>query len=105
MKLNINGNIIEVEDSILTTAIEAKTESIEIKSALVIRTAEDETTFAANTRTEGIAVGAEVGRKEVLKGFGLEGEGLHKNESSTIEAIKTFNTGLVDKALIDAKIL
>ena len=49
MKLNINGNIIEVEDSILTTAIEAKTESIEIKSALVIRTAEDETTLLMAT--------------------------------------------------------
>lgn len=104
MKLNINGNIIEIEDSVMTKAIEDKQESIEIKSELVIRTASDETTFAANKRTEGISVGAEIGRKEVLKGFGLEGEGLHKNEASSIAALKGFTDLKVSEALEDAKI-
>ena len=104
MKLNINGNIIEIEDSILTTAIEAKTEAIDIKSELVIRTASDEATFATNKRTEGISAGAEIGRKEVLKGFGLEGEGLHKNDASSIAALKGFTDTKVSEALADAKI-
>ncbi len=104
MKLNINGNIVEVEDSILTTAIEAKTEAIDITSELVIRTAANEATFSENKRKEGISVGAEIGRKEVLKGFGLEGEGHHKNHEASITALKGFSDGLVSKALEDAKI-
>jgi len=104
MKLNINGNIIEVEDSVITKAIEDKQESIEINNDLVIRTAADETKFAANTRTEGISIGAEIGRKEVLKGFGIEGDGQHKSDASAISALKGFSDGLVAQALKDAKI-
>lgn len=104
MKLNINGNIMEIEDSILSKAIEDKQESIDINNDLVIRTKADEAKFSANTRTEGISVGAEIGRKEVLKGFGIEGEGQHKTDASSIAAIKTYSEGLVSQALVDAKI-
>lgn len=104
MKLNINGSIIEIEDSVMIKAIEDKQDSIEIKSELVIRTAADETIFADNTRREGISTGAEIGRKEVLKGFGLDGEGLHKTHEASITALKGFSDGLVAKALEDAKI-
>ena len=104
MKLNINGNIVEIEDSILTTAIEAKTEAIDITSELVIRSAASEATFSDNKRKEGISVGAEIGRKEVLKGFGLEGEGLHKTHEASITALTGYSDGLVTKALADAKI-
>lgn len=104
MKININGNEVEVADADLTAAIEAKQASIEVTSELVIRTAADDKTFADNTRTEGISVGSEVGRKEVLKGFGIEGDGLHKSGEKSIAAIKTFADGLVSTALADAKI-
>ena len=105
MELNINGGkIIVIEDSVFLKAIEEKQGSIDIKSDLVIRTAADEETFASNTRSEGIKVGSEVGRKEVLKGFGLEGEGHHKTHESSITALKGFSDGLVTKALEDAKI-
>jgi hypothetical protein len=104
MKLNINGKIVEVDDSVLASAMEEKKETIEIKSDLVIRSSEDETTFAANKRTEGIAIGAEIGRKEVLKGFGLEGDGLHKSDESSINAIKGYSDNLIEKALTDAKV-
>lgn len=104
MKLNINGNEVEIANEELSKAIEAKQESIEIKSELVIRTAADDKTFSDNTRTEGISVGAEVGRKEVLKGFGLEGDGLHKSDASSIAALKGFADTKVSEALAEAKI-
>ncbi len=104
MKLNINGNTVEVADEELTKAIEAKTETIEVKSDLVIRSVADEKTFSDNIRTEGITAGTDIGRKEVLKGFGIEGEGLHKSDKTAIDAIQTFSNGLVTKALEDAKI-
>ena len=105
MKININGNTVEIEDEVITKAIEEKTESIDIKSdTLVIRSTADEATFSENKRTEGIAVGAEIGRKEVIKGLGIEGEGLHKSDEVSIKAIQDFSSGLVTKALEDAKI-
>jgi len=104
MKLNINGNVIEIADEEITKAITEKKESIEIKSDLVIRSSADETTFAENKRKEGISVGAEIGRKELIKGLGIDGEGIHKSDESSIKAIKSFSEGLVSKALEDAKI-
>jgi len=104
MKLNINGNEIEIADEDITKAITEKQETFEVKSDLVIRSAEDETVFAENKRKEGIAAGAEIGRKEVIKGLGIEGEGLHKSDASSIKAIQSFSQGLVSKALEDAKI-
>lgn len=103
MKLNINGQVIEVEDENLFKALEEKKESFEIKSEdLVLRTKDEDTTFSDNLRKEGIATGAEIGRKEVIKGIGIEGEGLHKSDESAIEAINTFMTTRVTTALADA---
>lgn len=103
MKININGKEFEVSDEDLTTAIEAK-EGVAIESDVVMRTQEEETTFVKNTQKDGFKTGSEIGRKEVLKGFGLEGEGHHKSDESAIEAINSFVDSKVSTALTDAKI-
>lgn len=105
MKFNIDGKTIEVEDEVLSKAIEDKSESLDIKAdGLVLRTTEEEDTFKENIKKEGIGIGAEVGRKEVLKGLDIVSDGAHKSDASAIEAIKGFSTANVTKALADAKI-
>lgn len=105
MKFNIDGKTIEVEDEALSKALEDKSESLDIKAdGLVLRTTEEEDTFKGNIKDEGIAIGAEIGRKEVLKGLDIISDGAHKSDASAIEAIKGFSTANVTKALADAKI-
>lgn len=105
MKLNINGNLVEVSDDILSKAIEAKTESIDVKTdGLVIRTKEEQETFETNLRTEVGNHKVEIGRKEVLSGLGIEidGKGLHKTLDKSLEAIKGFVTTSTQTALTEA---
>lgn len=104
MKLNINGKEVEVNDDELSTALTEKKESFEVKTDFIIRTADEDKTYSDNVKSEGTKIGAEIGRKEVIKGLGIEGEGLHKSDSSSIEALKGWSNGLVQKALTDAKI-
>lgn len=104
MKLNINGKVLEVSDEELSKAIEEKKESFELKSDFVIRSTEEDATYKENIHKEGIVVGAEIGRKEVLKGFELEGQGHHKSDDSAIAAIKGFMTTNTSNALKDANI-
>jgi len=105
MKFNLDGKEVEVADEVLAKAIEDKTESIDVKiEGLTIRTAEEETTFKANTKADGVAEGAEVGRKDVLKRLEIEPNGAHKDTDKTISAINIFAQGKIDTALTDAKI-
>ena len=91
MKLNINGREIEVADEELSKAIEEKKESLEIKSDLSIRTAEEETTFVENLKTGSNTAAYEIGRKNVLKGLGIEVEGQHKSDEAAINAVNVYD--------------
>ena len=107
MKININGNLVEVSDDILHKAIEDKLDSIDITSEdLVIRTTEQQTLFETNLKKEVGDHKVEIGRKEVLAGLGIdyEGKGFHKDLNKSIEAINTFVGLSTTKALEDAKL-
>lgn len=104
MKLNINGKEIEVSDEELSKALEEKKESFELNSDFILRTSQEEDSFKENLRREGISTGAEIGRKEVIKGLGIDGEGLHKSDESAINAIKSFNESNISNALKEANV-
>lgn len=90
MKFNINGKEIEVADDVLSKAIEEKTTSIDLQSDLVVRTAEEEAKFKSNIAATGQSAAFEIGRKEVLKGLGIEVNGQHKSDETAVEAINSF---------------
>lgn len=104
MKLNINGNLVEVSDESLSKALEDKQESFDITSEdLVVKSKSDFDTLLANTKTEAGNYQVEIGRKELLKGLGIETEGgVHKTQEKALEAITAFNQGLVSTALADS---
>ena len=105
MKFNIEGNEVEIPDADLTKAIEDKADKIDVKmEGVTIRTTEQESTFVENTKKLGFADGAEIGRKNVLKGMGLEANGAHKSDDTAIKALTDWSKGEVDTALTDAKI-
>ena len=105
MKIVINGKTVDIADADLQKAIEEKKESIEVKSDdFVLRTKEEDSTYSENLRKEGITVGAEIGRKEVVKGLGIEAEGVHKSDKSTIDAINGIINSKVTTSLEEAKI-
>lgn len=105
MKLNINGNEIEVSDESLSKALEDKQESFEVKTDdLVIRTTEQQTTYEDNLKKEVGDHKVEIGRKEVLAGLGIEieGKGIHKSLDKSLEAINGFIGTTTATALADA---
>jgi hypothetical protein len=107
MKININGNEVEVDNETLSKAIEEKTESIDITNEeIVIRSKEDFETFTTNTRNEGQTIGAEIGRKELFKALDIdsEGTGAHKSVDKSKTLITEWQTGITSNALTDAKI-
>ena len=105
MKLNINGKVIEVSNEDLSKALEEKKDSIDLKSDdFIVRTKDEDDLFAKNKEKEGLSIGAEIGRKELIKGLGIESDGAHKSDKTAIEAIKNIISGNVTKALTDAKI-
>ncbi|PHR23565.1 MAG: hypothetical protein COA36_16675 [Desulfotalea sp.] len=105
MKLNINGKLIEIEDSVLTKALEDKKESIDITSDLIINTVKEDAELRANLTTGRDKTEHEIGRKELLKGLGLEEvNGAHKSTDSSIKAIQVFLKGNIDKAIKEANI-
>jgi hypothetical protein len=102
MKLNINGKTVEVSNEELKAALEAEKESLDLTSdALVLRSVEEEETFKDNLRKEGLATGTEIGRKEVIKALGIEGEGLHKSDESAAKAITSWANSLVESKTAD----
>jgi hypothetical protein len=103
MKFIVAGKEIEIANDVLSKAIEDNSDSMELSlEGMTIRTEEEETTFVKNTRDLGFADGTEIGRKEVLKGLGIEPNGAHKNDTKTIEALNSFIQGKVDSGLADA---
>lgn len=105
MKFNINGNEVEVKDEDLAKAIEDKKETFDLKlEDVVIRTTEQEATFKENTEKSAQVVGMEIGRKNLLKGFGIEVDGAHKDEKKSIEAFTNHITSKVASELESAKI-
>ncbi len=105
MKFNIDGNEVEIDNEVLSKAIEDKTESLDLKlEGVTIRTTEDDTTFKENIKQEGISAGADIGRKEVLKSFGIEGEGIHRSDETAITALKKWGADAVTKALADSDV-
>lgn len=105
MIININGKPVEVSNKDLQAAIEGKQESINVNSEdFILRTLEEENSFKENTRKEGITIGSEIGRKNVLKGLGIEVDGAHKNDDTAIDALKSWTNNQVSTALTDAKV-
>lgn len=104
MKLNINGKLIEVADEEITKAIDEKKEQIDVTADLVLRTKEEDTTFQENLKKETIKIGAEIGRKEVIKGLGIEKEGVHKSDETAIATLKDWAEVFASQKLEAAKI-
>lgn len=104
MKIVINGKEIEVSNEDISKAIEEKKESIEVKADYAIRTADEDKQYSDNVRKEGLSVGTEIGRKNIIKALGIEGEGLHKTDETALDAITNWNKSTVQKELESAKI-
>ena len=104
MKININGKEIEVEKEVLQKAIEEDAQSIEIKADLIVRTPDEENKFKQNIVSTGQAAAFEIGRKEVLKGLGIEVNGQHKSDETAVEAITNYMNSKVQSELEKAKI-
>ena len=104
MQLNINGKSFEINSEELKKALESDAPSFEIKSDLVVRTSQEEETYTSNLRKEGTTIGAEIGRKELLKSLGIEGEGLHKSDEKALESINELISSKVSSELEGAKI-
>lgn len=103
MKININGKLVEVANDDIKAALEQE-KDIEVKADFVIRTPEEEAIYKQNIETVGKAAAFEIGRKEVLKGLGIEVNGQHKSDETAVEAIKNYLNQNVQSALESAKI-
>jgi hypothetical protein len=100
MKFEINGKVVEVSNEDLTKAIEEKSESIAISNEdLVIRTKEEDSSYKTNVHEGGVTAGTEIGRKNVIKALGIEGDGLHKSDDVTIKALQDWSSSKVTLAL------
>jgi len=104
MKLNINGKQLEINSDELKSALESEEQSFEIQSDFVLRSKEEEETYTTNLRKEGTTIGAEIGRKELLKSLGIEGEGLHKSDEKSLDSINSFIADKVNAELEGANI-
>jgi len=105
MQLNINGKTIEVSNDDLKQALEENKETFELSSEdLVVRSKEDDTKYIENLRNEGQKAGIEIGHKNILRGLGIEGEGLHRASDKALEAINGFVTGKVSDELKSAQL-
>jgi len=105
MKIKVGTQEFDIDDD--KVLVDGKvSESVEIESDLVMRTPDEDTTFKKNAADEGFKDGAEIGRKNLLKGILGEDDvnGQHKNDETAIKAINTFKDGAVTKALEDAKV-
>lgn len=106
MKININGKMIEVDNEALKSAIESESETFELKNDdLVIRSIDEDETFKTNITNQSQAVGIEIGRKNLLKGLGIETEGgVHKDDTKALETLNNFISSKVSSELESAKI-
>ena len=104
MKLNISGKEVEVSDEELSKAIEDKATSFEVKSDFVIRTKEEDDTFKSNIQGLNNDAAIEIGRKEFLKGIGIESNGQHKSLDLAVAAFKDQVSSGIALGIKDAKI-
>jgi len=107
MKIKIGDREFDIEDDQIKDEDGNLKGEVSLPSdGLVIRTSEEDNTFRDNIRQEGTAIGAEVGRKEVLKAILGEDQvnGQHKSDSASIEAIKGWGTSLADAKLKEANV-
>lgn len=105
MKFNINGNEVEVDNEALSKAIEEKTETFELKMEdFSVKSKIDETKFNDNLKQEAQTAGIEIGRKNTLKGLGIEVDGAHKDDTKTLAALNGFIDTRVASELEGAKI-
>ena len=105
MKLNINGNSLDLDIEAFNKAVEGGQESFDIKSdAFVIRSTESQTLYEDNLKKEVGDYKVEIGRKEVLNALGIEneGNGFHKSVDKSIGAIKDFINQSTKSALEEA---
>ena len=105
MKLNINGNAVDLDIEAFNKAIEDKQESFEIKSdAFVMRSTDNQALYEENLKKEYGDHKVEIGRKEVLNALGIEteGKGLHKSADKSLGAINDFINQSTKTALDEA---
>lgn len=95
MKLNIKGKIIDIADDVLSKALEAKQESLEVNSDFILRTQDEENSFIENHKKDARKEGLEIAVKRFREANNLSFEG------KTIEALAK---ALEEKTLTDAKI-
>lgn len=87
MKILINGKTVEVDNEVITKAIEDEKESIEVKSdELSIRSKEEEDKFIENLKKETGKTSLEMAIKEARNDLGLDFQG--KTMENLIEALK-----------------
>lgn len=103
MKLNINGKELEISDELISTAtpdtvIEYKTD------AFSMRTTEEDSLYKSNIYREAHGSGIEIGRKNILKGLGLESDGAHKDDTKSLELVNSFINSKVSKEVEVLKI-
>lgn len=103
VKIKIGGQTLEVAAEQITKGIESGEIALPT-DGLVVRSTEDDQTFKNNVLTEGRAAGVEIGRKEIIRGLGIEAEGVHKTPEGAIDALKAWNQSTVTSALEEAKI-
>lgn len=102
MKLNINGKEIEVSNDDIKKALDEGVDTFELQADFVVRTTDEDNAFKENVRKEGLTIGTEIGRKELIKKLGIEGEGIHKSDDTAIEAINGFMSSKIEAAVKDA---
>lgn len=89
MKLILSGIEIDLNKEDLQKALQDDSNvTLDVDENIVIRSKEDDEKLVKNLREEAKSIGAEIGRKEILKGLGVEGDGVHKDAE---EAIKLVN--------------
>lgn len=97
--------MLEVDNDTIKKALEENQEAIEVKSdVLEVRTKEDFEAYTNNLRSESKTIGEEIGRKELFKELGVyeEGSGAQKSIEQSVNLLKSWNQGNVEKAIKDS---
>lgn len=103
MKININGKSVELSDEDVKAALDSEKKEIDVSADFIVRTVDEEKSFKENIRKEGVNTGAEIGRKEVIKGLGIEGDGIHKSAEATINSVNNFLNSKVEEEVSTLK--
>lgn len=72
----------------------------------VIKPKSDYDSYLANLKNEQMGNGVEIGRKELLKDFGIEfeGTGIHKDKEKAVEFLNNWKKTQIETAMAEAKI-